>query len=112
MDEKTYNLLFGARVKYYREKIHLTQKNLADALGYTSPASIARIEAGRQTIPLSRLPDFCVALRCEPLDLLGMSDRDKEMWILAENLQNSNKNADILHFIELYMKLLSGGSNG
>lgn len=112
MDEKTYNLLFGARVKYYREKIHLTQKNLADKLGYTSHSTIAQIEAGRQTIPLSRLQDFCIALDCGPLDLLGLNEKDKQLWILAENMQNSNKNADFSKFLDLYMKLLSGGSNG
>ena len=71
MDEKVYNALFGARVKYYREKKGLTQKELAEELGYTSHASIAKIEKGDNSIPLSKLPDFCVALDVEPFDLLG-----------------------------------------
>lgn len=110
MDEKLYNKLFGARVRYYREKNHMTQKELAAKLGYTSHATIASIESGRQTIPLSKLSDFCIMLHCNPVDLLGMTDKDKEIWILAEKLQNSGKSADISRFLEIYVKLLEGNN--
>ena len=32
MNDKVYNALFGARVRYYREKAKLTQKELASKL--------------------------------------------------------------------------------
>lgn len=106
MDEKLYNAMFGARVKHYREKLGKTQKELADELGYTTHATISRIEKGLQTIPLSKLPDFCLYLNCEPFDLLGLSDKDKQAWILAEKMFDDNRRADLEKFIDLYLKLL------
>lgn len=106
MDEKLYNAMFGARVKHYREKLGKTQKELAEELGYTTHATISRIEKGLQTIPLSKLPDFCIYLECEPFDLLGLSEKDKQAWIVAERMINDNRHADIEKFIDLYIRLM------
>lgn len=106
MDEKVYNALFGARVKYFREKKGLTQKELAEELGYTSHASIAKIEKGDNSIPLSKLPDFCVALDVEPFDLLGLTEKDKQIQVIAEKLDSGERASDLAKFVELYLKLL------
>lgn len=108
MNEKTYNILFGARVRHYREKCGLTQKELSEKLGYTSHTSIAKIEAGNVTIPLSKLPDFCIALNVEPFDLLGLRDQDKKTWAIIENMNEKTPAADLSKFVELYLKLLDG----
>lgn len=112
MNENIYNALFGARVRHYREKRGYTQKDLAERLGYTSHASIAKIEKGDNSIPLSKLPDFCVALDVQPFDLLGLSENDKKIWLIAENMANRNPNADIQKFIEIYISLMEGSKNG
>lgn len=106
MNEKIYNALFGARVKYYREKKGLTQKELADKLGYTSHTSIYQIETGNNSIPISKLPDFCVALGVEPFDLLGLTEKDKQIQIIAEQMDNGERASDLAKFVELYLKLL------
>ena len=106
MDEKVYNALFGARVKYFREKKNLTQKELAEQLGYTSHASIAKIEKGDNSIPLSKLPDFCLALGVEPFDLLGLTEKDKQIQIIAEKMDSGERASDLAKFVELYLKLL------
>lgn len=106
MDEKIYNALFGARVKYYRERKGLTQKELSEILGYTSHASISKIEVGENSIPLSKLPDFCIALDVEPFDLLGLTEKDKQIQMIAESLDSKERAADIAKFVELYFKLL------
>ena len=105
MNDNVFNALFGARVRYFREKRGLTQKELSDHLGYTTHATISRIEKGVQTIPLSKLPDFCIALDVQPFDLLGLTENDKKIWIIAEQLEKENKNADLSKFIDLYLKL-------
>ena len=107
MNERTYNALFGARVKYYRSLLKMTQKELADKLGYTSSAAISSIEKGNQTIPLSKLMDFCVALHIQPYDLLGLRDEDKKIWAIAEKFEDKDP-ADLVKFAELYFKLLEG----
>lgn len=112
MSDNVFNALFGARVKYYREKRGLTQKDLSDQLGYTSHATISRIEKGDQTIPLSKLPDFCFALNVQPFDLLGLSENDKKIWIIAEQMEKENRNADLTKFIDLYIKLMDNQNNG
>lgn len=108
MNEKMYNILFGARVRHYREKLGLTQKELSEKLGYTSHTSIAKIEAGQATIPLSKLPDFCIALNVEPFNLLGLTDQDKKTWAIMETMNDRNPSADLSKFVELYLKLLDG----
>lgn len=106
MDENVFNALFGARVKYYREKAGKTQKELADELGYTSHTSIYKIEHGENSIPLSKLPDFCIALNCEPFDLLGLQEKDKQIQVIAEQMEGSERATDLQKFIDLYFKLL------
>lgn len=107
MNEKVYNALFGARVKYYREKLGMTQKDLAEKLGYTSHASIAKIEKGDNSIPLSKLPDFCSILRVHPYDLIGLNENDKKIWMIAEKMEKDS--AGLQSFISVYLKLLEGG---
>lgn len=108
MNDKVYNALFGSRVRFYREKKKLTQKELATKLGYTASATIGRIENGQQTIPLSKLPDFCVALDVQPFDLIGLSDHDKQIWKIAETMIETGKDENLQKFIELYVRLLKG----
>lgn len=105
MSDYVYNLLFGARIKYYRERLSLTQKELAEKIGYNSSAVISRIEKGLQTIPLSKLLDFCEALQCEPYDLLGLNESDKQLWSIAESL-NKDQAADLKRFVEVYLRML------
>lgn len=106
MDEKVFNALFGARVKFYREKLGMTQKELADKLGYKTHTSIYQIECGNNSIPLSMLPDFCVVLQCEPYDLLGLTEKDKQIQVIAEHLDDTSRTSDLQKFVELYLKLL------
>ena len=108
MNEIVYNKLFGARVRHYRERLGLTQKELSERLGYTSHASIAKIEAGKATIPLAKLPDFCTALNVPPYDLLGLKEEDKKVWTIAEDLEKNHKTESLDKFIELYLKLMDG----
>ena len=105
MDENVFNAMFGARVKYYRERKGYTQKELADKIGYTAGATIHRIEKGQQTIPLSKLPDFCSALDVEPFDLIGLSSGDKKVWAIAEKVGSDAKG--FRQFIEVYLRLLA-----
>ncbi len=101
MDEKIYNKLFGARLRHYRERAGMTQKELADKLGYTSHTSIYKIENGDNSIPLSKLPDFCIALDVEAWDLLGLSEKDKQIQIVAESLSDDTRKADLQTFVDL-----------
>lgn len=47
------NIMFGARVKRYREVAGLSQRQLAEACGYSDRTSIARIEAGHYGVEIT-----------------------------------------------------------
>ena len=112
MNERIYNSLFGARIKYYREKQGFTQKELSEKIGYTTHATISRIEKGDQTIPLSKLPDFCAALNVHPYDLIGLREEDKRLWLIAEKMDKEGRTSDLSKFIDVYLKLMEGKNDG
>ena len=53
---------FGQNIKARRLELGISQKELASATGYKSRSAIAKIEAGSNDIPLSKLEDFAQAL--------------------------------------------------
>lgn len=59
----------GLRIKYYRELKHMTQKELADKLGYSDKSSIAKIESGASGVHSFKIVKFADALGCKPEDL-------------------------------------------
>jgi transcriptional regulator with XRE-family HTH domain len=46
----------SARWRLLREKAGLTQKDVSDALGYTTPQFISNVERGRCRFPVEKLP--------------------------------------------------------
>lgn len=73
-ERKAYLIDFGKRVKFYREKLGLTQRELGVKAGYTNgtnPASsIYKIENGQIDVTQSKCADLAKALEIEPYDLI------------------------------------------
>ena len=73
-EKKQYLLDFGRRVRYYREKLGMTQKELGIKAGYvdgTNPsASISKIETGQVDVTQSKCADLAKALGIEPYELV------------------------------------------
>lgn len=65
----------GNRIKQCREALNITQDELALRLGYTSRSSIAKIETGKNDMPISKLVAFARALNVPPGYLLGSNDK-------------------------------------
>ncbi len=65
------------RMRRRRLELGLSQGELATILGYQSRSAIAKIEAGRNDIPLSRLYDFAHALDTTPAALLSDATPDE-----------------------------------
>lgn len=51
----------------------MTQSELAAKTGYSDKGMISRIEKGRVDLPVSKIEVFSVALRTDPLQLMGDS---------------------------------------
>lgn len=59
-------------IKYYREKLGLSQSALADLTGYKDRSSIAKIESGGVDLPQSKIALFAKAFHISPAQLMGI----------------------------------------
>lgn len=73
-EKKQYMKDFGQRVKFYREKLGISQRELGRRAGYvdgSNPASsISKIELGQMDIPQTKIADLAKALEVEPYHLI------------------------------------------
>lgn len=64
-------LAVGARVRRMRNRLNMTQTELAEAVGYKDPSSITYIEQGRNNLKMDTLLLLCAALKTSPNELFG-----------------------------------------
>ena len=69
--------LASERIKEEREKMGLSQEELAKRIGYTNKSSIAKVEAGQVDLPQSKIMAFANALHVTPAYLMGWEDKQK-----------------------------------
>lgn len=96
-EKKQYLIDFGKRVKFYREKIGMTQKELGVKAGYvdgTNPsAAISKIEHGQMDIGQAKTAEIAEALGIEVYDLI-VSQQISRLVKYAEGIMNLEKGAD------------------
>ena len=73
-------LKVGERIKECREKLGLTQDELAQITGYKSRSSINKIEKGGNDLPQSKIVAFAKALKTTPAYLMGWEDEDGKLF--------------------------------
>lgn len=83
--DKEFNKQFGERVKFYRNKLGLTQEQLAEKINL-QPNTLSYIENGKNNISYMKLAPLCQALKIEPYQLFVFDYR---------NENNSNRINDI-----------------
>lgn len=66
------------RIKQRREELGLSQKELADKLGYKSRSTINKIELGINDISQSKIYEFAKVLETTPQYLMGWTDNPHE----------------------------------
>lgn len=100
-------------IRARRMALHMTQQELAARLGYKSTSTIAKIEAGVNDIPQSKIVAFARALATTPGALLGLGD--ERGAITEKNIVRSlpEKNVSLSQqeqkIIEKYRKLNEAG---
>lgn len=72
------------RIKERREKLGLTQEELAKELGYISRSSIAKIESGKVDIPQSKILSFAKALKTTPSYIMGWVEENEQINLLSK----------------------------
>lgn len=84
-------------IKRFRIASDLSQKELAVKMGYKDASSIAKIEAGQNDLPLSRVKEFAEVLGVSPGDLMGWNEEEITLsWdekALLANYRSLNKDA-------------------
>ena len=110
-------LPFGQRFKYLRQRAGLSQKEVAEKLGYTTHSSIFKIEAGKQELPITMVPAICKALSCTPFELLGLrpegdiliqTEPGIETLIERINKLPASQRHQLEHTVDLLIKGMEG----
>lgn len=81
-----------ANIKALREKLELSQEELARQVGYKDRTSIAKIEAEKIDIPQSKIYAFAKALHVSPEELMGLNN--DSYYIDPEVAEYANKLKD------------------
>jgi transcriptional regulator with XRE-family HTH domain len=69
---------FGERIKYFREKVGLSQQELFSKLGYKSTGRGSQIEGGTSGMAVDKVALLCKLLDCEPEVLMWPNEIDEE----------------------------------
>lgn len=64
-------------IKFLREKLGLSQEELAAKVGYKDRSSIAKVEAGAVDLTQSKIAAFAAALFVTPAQLMGISNESE-----------------------------------
>lgn len=87
----------GERIRQRRLELGMTQKELAEKLGYSTKTTVAAIEAGRNELRQAKIQAIAEVLDCDPLWLIGLSNEAPEPkpgWYLDPEAAEI---ADFLH---------------
>ena len=94
-ERKQYLLAFGRRVRFYRERLEMTQEELAVKVGYTvgkNPSgTISKIERGVMEITQSKVADLAKALQIEPYQLF-VDEQTSRLVKYAELITKGGEN--------------------
>jgi len=78
-------MTIGSRIKKCREKLGLTQDELAKKIGYKSRSSINKIELDQYDLPQSKIKAFAEALETSPGYIMGWDD-EPQNYFQADNI--------------------------
>lgn len=70
-------MTIGERIKFRRKELGMTQAELAEAVGYTSKSTIAKIESGVNDLVQSQILTLANALKTTPSYIMGWADSDE-----------------------------------
>ena len=104
--EDTYELI-GKRIKEIRDNAHMSQKELADALGYESATAVSLIESGNRKVEVETLEKIAKILHVDIKFLLGHKEETVPSfnYALRADKELTPKDKElILKFIDLVKK--------
>jgi len=66
-----------------REKARLTQRDVSDALGYSTPQFISNVERGRCRFPVEKLPKIKRLYRLSTDQVIRLVLAEEKQWLLG-----------------------------
>jgi transcriptional regulator with XRE-family HTH domain len=100
----------GAQIRHYRRLREMTQEELALAVGYSTKASINKIEKNQSTVPHNRLVQIAKVLDVPIGNLTGEGKYVPQRKILNRNYEstkNVNIDNDLSNDVETYKKYIN-----
>ena len=79
-------MTIGQRIKARRQKLQLSQRELAARLGYTDHTTLTRIEADKVDLPQSRIEKIAEVLGVSIGYLMGWDEQPEDLGALAANV--------------------------
>jgi transcriptional regulator with XRE-family HTH domain len=76
-------MTIGERIRARRIALQMSQKDLADKLGYSNHSTVARAESGKLDLPQSRLAQYADVLGVSVGHLMGLDERPDDFGALA-----------------------------
>ena len=97
----------GANIRRLREKIGLSQEELAARVGYKTKSAINKIEQGVNEVRQNKIVDFANALGTTPAVLMGWVDEEtgKKNDALANIVLQLRKDEELLEMVEKLSRL-------
>lgn len=95
-------MTIGERIKECREKLKMSQEELALQMGYTSRSTINKIEKGLSDVAQSKVIEFAKILKTTPEYLMGLNNDDCltfEEKTLLNKVKNDIGNVKFNEFI-------------
>jgi transcriptional regulator with XRE-family HTH domain len=99
------NTIVGLKIRSRRQELGMTQKELADKLGYTNKSSIGKIESGINDITQSKVVAFAEALQTTPAYLMGWEDEETNIVPLHPDIKEAEEDSPAQELIDSCLKL-------
>ncbi len=71
----------GSHWKSIREKAGLTQRDVAQILGYSTPQFISNVERGRCSFPVEQLPKLKKLFKLSTDQMLDLIMKEEKHWL-------------------------------
>lgn len=114
MNEENKYQLIGKKVREARESAGLSQKQLAEQIGYESPTAISYIESGERKISVVDLEKVAKIVDRDIRFFLGMDTEQQNVRVAlrAESGLDKKDQDAILHIIDMAKKRSNENGNG
>lgn len=95
-------MTIGERIKQGRQAKGWTQRQLAERMGYSNHSTVARAEAGKMDLPLSRVSQFAEVLGVSAEHLMGWKEEPEDLGALAAEVL---KDPELLQLVRNFKEL-------